>query len=733
MSKKAYIGYDLGDGETIVDLIVIDKQLVTQAIPFQFKNVTMPDSTQCGVAIPTVYAFDDNGGFVFASKVSRFPDKYRNIQANFKRRPTDLTGEISEERKQKIISMSDNGMQISKDEFPELNNESFEQFAESVISFTNNVFCAPNFYDRIKDEISDCESVTFCVGHPTKWNDLDIAVYRAVLSQSVLGDSTFEDKPAEIVLAAESRAAFLYVKNDKNNHLVPADGSSVLLIDIGSSTIDLTVMSPDGINHLYNDGSTYLGARCIDYLIKDWFIQNLDPTMRQGYVELAKLNPTFDNGVLLNCRKAKEDIFSAGGMTSIFVHGLMPVDLDQDTVMDLIKTASVRKAVEKTANLNEREAVMIGEKSWLDCFSQFFREQKRKIDSHGLKIGKIILTGSASKMSFVKDTINDIFQAEILYDFDPARTISKGLALVGPANETSKEFQKDIRKFINEDLPKLIKDKYPLLCSRLSGIIETEVLSIVKTRVSQWRDMKFVTLDDMNNAIEADCSEININRLLENNADFIKALSQWFSSDIGEALKRKLGEICQKYGVKNMSIADLDLFRINDVNIGKVTLNPTETIVGVVSGLLAAVTGIVAGILTPIVVGTVLGIVLPLISETLFILVLEILVAAWPVGDIVIIAIGGIVAARAVLRGTSNIKRELQKKLQAYNLPHFLRNMVKDAKINKKLTEADIKGKIELSLKDNKVFESVKKSIVESLSAQIRQRADSIKFSIESR
>ena len=57
----------------------------------------------------------------------------------------------------------------------------------------------------------NCDSVVFTVGHPTRWNSLDIAIYKAILRRSVLGGDDYEGMKAELIVAAESRAAFLYL------------------------------------------------------------------------------------------------------------------------------------------------------------------------------------------------------------------------------------------------------------------------------------------------------------------------------------------------------------------------------------------------------------------------------------------------------------------------------------------------------------------------------------------
>ncbi len=62
MARKTYVGYDLGDGETITDLVTLEKLEDNKT---NFDNMTMPDTVISGQAMPTVFALDDDGDVIF--------------------------------------------------------------------------------------------------------------------------------------------------------------------------------------------------------------------------------------------------------------------------------------------------------------------------------------------------------------------------------------------------------------------------------------------------------------------------------------------------------------------------------------------------------------------------------------------------------------------------------------------------------------------------------------------
>ena len=175
----------------------------------------------------------------------------------------------------------------------------------------------------------NCDSVVFTVGHPTRWNSLDIAIYKAILRRSVLGGDDYEGMKAELIVAAESRAAFLYLKSQQISvGLKP--GESALLIDIGSSTIDVTAMSVSSKNHEFNYGSNYLGARSIDYMLREFYLSNLKKNSAdwEEYQHLLRNNPSLESALTLACRMAKERVFSgSNGTDRIYFLEYKPVKM----------------------------------------------------------------------------------------------------------------------------------------------------------------------------------------------------------------------------------------------------------------------------------------------------------------------------------------------------------------------------------------------------------------------
>ena len=226
MARKTYIGYDLGDGETITDVVTLEAgQAITKTV---FDDMTMPNTTTPGQAMPTIFAFDENGTVIFSQTITVNPEAVRNIIVNFKRRPSDLLKNTSSKTDPEQINFLETcSSWPSASDWPDGNSSEMQNFKNSVITFTNAIFSDTDYMNRLKSVAQTSDEIVFCVGHPTNWSELDIAIYKLILKSSILGRGTYGGKKSSVILEAESRAAFLYAKDVAAFGRLPK-GSSVL-------------------------------------------------------------------------------------------------------------------------------------------------------------------------------------------------------------------------------------------------------------------------------------------------------------------------------------------------------------------------------------------------------------------------------------------------------------------------------------------------------------------------
>ena len=712
MKNVMYIGYDLGDGETVVEILPPLQQTMNSG-RISMIPIKMPTQNAGGKAIPTAFGIDSEGRLCFWDRILDDADLIQKVFVSFKRRPSDLIGEISHKRSLELIDALNKGKEGALDSCPELQSDQMRHFSQCVISFTNLIFTDPKFLEAVRSNQVNCDSVVFTVGHPTRWNSLDIAIYKAILRRSVLGGDDYEGMKAELIVAAESRAAFLYLKSQQISvGLKP--GESALLIDIGSSTIDVTAMSVSSKNHEFNYGSNYLGARSIDYMLREFYLSNLKKNSAdwEEYQHLLRNNPSLESALTLACRMAKERVFSgSNGTDRIYFLEYKPVKITAADIEQCARNYPIGVILKAYANLPDEQLQDFGTMSWTEAFSDFLTECRHGLAEKKIRVGRVILTGSASQMSFVKELVSRCFSdvPKVLLDTEPSRSISQGLALVGPSNEKSKAFQADLQLLIDQRLPQIIENGIPALGSSLAKVITPKVEQVVSRRLKEWRSGQIATLNDMRDLIKKDCESKAFTDQLTADPAYQKKVQEWLEHNIGGSLAADLKALCTG------TIPNIDPTSITDMVVN---------VVGVIVGIVAVVA-------LPYILAAII-LTIATFSTTLAVWLLFAIQAIPGVGQAILVGIVGWTIFELVRKGMAGAKEKAVEILQSANLPNVVRNLLSDAKIDAKIREMNLAKTVEEAFLKPESKEPIKKALSQALSIQVAKRAEDIKYIIES-
>lgn len=736
MALKTYVGYDLGDGETITDLVKLEVGKSTSKTDFD--DMTMPDTVISGQAMPTVFAYDESGTVIFSQTITADPVAVSNIVINFKRRPSDLMDKhMQEDIALRIDFLEKTSTWPSASVWPAGNTPEMLNFKKSVIAFTNAIFTDQNYAARLKSVASNSDEIVFCVGHPTNWSALDVAIYRLILKDSVLGTGRYQGKKTSIIMEAESRAAYLYARDLKAFGTLP-QGSSVLLIDIGSSTIDLTAMTATANNHQYNSGSNYLGVRSIDFMIRNWYLEKLkqQPAMWTMYQSLLKNNPSIAGALTLSCRRAKEQVYSSpAGIAQIYFGPFPGMKLTAKELDAIIESTPVSTALQEYIKLDNAEAVRMGSRHWKQLFKEFLQDKKAEMAKQNVKVGYIILTGSASRMTFVPQIVREVFNEisadSLKYDMDPSRTISKGLALVGPSDVKSEIFQQDLNYLIDQKLGEIIEANIPALGKSMGTVISGILTPKIKGYIKDWKRGDIRTLNDMNKKIENACSDTNLTNLLANNTSYKQTIENWLKDTVGKDIAVELKKLCDKHGVRGIDVKDLNIMTMPQLSVGSIPLDPLQ-FMNTISTVIALIAGVIsAASITTIM--AVIVVVISLISESLAAALFWALVGMGPVGWAILATVVGVAVAILISDGFESVKDSFKYKVMGWNLPAIARKTMTDEKIDKSLADANLPKQIENAFKDQKLKDELVSKISANLKGQVAKRAEDIKYAIENK
>ncbi|MDZ8183740.1 MAG: Hsp70 family protein [Nostoc sp. ChiSLP02] len=446
------------------------------------------------------------------------------------------------------------------------------------------------YYHQLKEtrQIEGEENSYFYVGCPSGWSTSDREAYQKLLQEAGI---------PLLNVVPESRAAFMQAKEAGKLEYEKLR-SSVLIVDIGSSTTDFTLVKT--LSEVPIDfGSNALGASLIDKAIFERTLANHEESnlLKKVFVEY----PHHQARCELACRKAKEDYFSNEQLYSdpqSFARGFESINEQIYFIPQINKLI-----IEEILN---QPLVELGQKSWLDSFRNSVSEAKQQLEQLTIVPKLVLMTGGASRMKFTQVICEEIFsEPETLLrpDPEPERCIALGLARVGRWDLRASAFKQEVNKLLDsQKLKQLIEKHIPELIKLLieplaDGLLE----NAVRPGVKDWQKNQIRTLADLEasmktraeNWLQSDRSQQIIN----------KQCISWFNNKIQPDLAAETDPICRKFQIPRSSLRFEESIEPTFVNpelrIGDAIL--ADTVALIVNVLIGG--GTIASIITLILTG----------------------------------------------------------------------------------------------------------------------------------
>ncbi|MBD0346267.1 MAG: rod shape-determining protein [Coleofasciculus sp. Co-bin14] len=445
------------------------------------------------------------------------------------------------------------------------------------------------YYRLLKEskQIEGGETSRFFVGCPSGWSVNEREEYQKLLKESGV--------PLLSVIP-ESRAAFMHAKEAGKLDYDKLK-SSVLIVDIGSSTTDFTLVK--SLHEIPVDfGSNALGGSLIDKAI---FAQTVANHEDKALLErVFEQYPHHQARCELACRKAKEDYFSNEVLYThpqTFARGFESIN------EQIYFIPQVNKAIAQ--EILNRPLPELDNKSWIESFREAVSEAKQKLDQQGIVPKLLLMTGGASRMRFTRDICEEMFpepETQVRPDPEPERCIALGLARVGRWDLRAAAFKDEVNKLLDsKKLKDLIKKHVPELIELLAKPLSNALIeNVVKPGMKDWRNNKIRTLADLENSMKERAEEwiksAKARQIVKNQS------VSWFNSKIQPELAQETDPICQRYQIPRSSLRfeeGIDPAVVNpELSIGDAILGDTVSfIVNVVIGS-GTVGSIIALILT---------------------------------------------------------------------------------------------------------------------------------------
>lgn len=516
-----------------------------------------------------------------------------------------------------------------------------EEIDQTVVRFVTGVMEALRQDALVGGIVDDPEQACFIVGCPAGWPREDRERYRRLLMQGGMQN---------VRIASESRAAFENALRRRVAGVEPElIEDSVLVIDIGSSTLDLAYVCDGQEHNVETEGDVKLGGGLMDEMIVQHALKEMpDQTAAERLREYLGRSPDWHSRVMLQAREIKEEYFRDEEMYF-------------DSGAEIIKSIRViggpglnfRLNLRLSPEIVEKELIaqphpLLDHQSFESRLLNTLRMVHHRIKKREPKL--VILTGGPSRMRFFQEMCRDEFRkSRVIVSAEPEFDIARGLAYAGGVDEGAARLLKDIREYVRGSaVEDTVQAGLPELIGDISRALSRGLMNgCVLTAFHAWRDGDLKTLQDFERvATEA----IHAYILSGEGRDVISSACAPWTESLLAKVQEELDEMARRHKVAPGTLREGTLMVSTEAN-GQIDV--AAQIVNVVHVIVTVVTGVVAAMLCGGGGVALLG--------------------TGPVG----LVIGGIVAAAAVILG----KHFVKDAVMSLPIPKLLRKLFPESLI----------------------------------------------------
>lgn len=566
------------------------------------------------------------------------------------------------------------------------------------------------------------DNTLFVIGCPTDWasdkNRQLVTAYEAIIREKAMIPF--------VKVVAESRGALMNAIESGDLHMAELRGRA-LVIDLGSSTADFTLINVSQRHADPFDFGHELGASLIDKMIFRHLL--FQHKRKNELIPLLTASTVHRNRCELACRKAKESWFKANdSVASVFVD-IIPDELEfrgrvNTQLMEVILGSSFEELRDMEAVIGKSFAYL-PQRSWEEELKWQLNQARSASEDVGELPDIVLLTGGASQMSFVEPVCQDVFpKSRIMRGPEPEYAISRGLSYWGRVDIRTQGFSRAIDKFVEDTVRPEVTQNVGAIITAIGERLSSGVVRIIKSEFDDWKTQGYATINDMKAGIDREvksfidtqlpkdveaCIGESIVRMSKSLEEQIKPLEKRY--DIPSGL---LGVSFVSSGLRKVDLR-IDVPRDNDY---------TDGLGDALANLVGSVAGVVTAVVTYIASVQVIGIVYTLvvsISGALAVPLFTILSSnPFTVGFI------GVIATAAFFAG-KNINEYFKEKLPSFDIPGPARALVDSGSIHRKIdaSRSDISAEIGSALAQDKDLRTIFiDKITEAFKNQLSEKAD---------
>ncbi|MGH3611052.1 MAG: Hsp70 family protein [Pseudonocardia sp.] len=410
-------------------------------------------------------------------------------------------------------------------------------------------------------------------GVPSGWGDIILANYRKLLLQAGLED---------VEVVRESRAAMLYARDSGEFSIdTVALFWSVLVVDLGSSTADFTIVT--GLMAKPADVGSRLGAGLIDRAVMQWLLR-CHPRAGELMNWLNSSPETEWARLELVCRWAKEDYFrnEAAPETDEHIFGsgfYRPVAGDGQVIFDVTITREVMADVLAQA--------LIDDNTWPEQLRQDMTAAAAVIDGQP---SLVLMTGGASRMPFARDIARELFGADrVVIGTEPELAIARGLALAGRIGFRASGFRVDVAELLESgQVETMVRTSLPVLGDEIGHVVADGFFAkFVLPAMARFKRGEITTLAALENEIG---QSVKAN-LSDDHPGIRAAVASWQLALCLE-LRQLTDPICDRWWLSRSALS------LDGVSMDGDGVEPAVPVSGQLTGTAGGAAAVVAGVVT---------------------------------------------------------------------------------------------------------------------------------------
>lgn len=416
-------------------------------------------------------------------------------------------------------------------------NKMEEDDKEHYKEFINLVFkaiIANNNFLRFNENNPQDRNFDLCIACPSAWGEDDENGHNSVIEDyKEFFLEALPIKEIKFVIRESDAAFFKFIHLTKQNPNI-----KILVIDLGSSTIDFTYY-PHNENDEYQKGAAN-GASRVERAIQDWCAKT-----QETYKEAKSVIPTLleetDNENInweMSIRhyiKEQKEAF--------YTRKFRRMDLNLPTEVVVGKKLADTEKLKNYLDILYHCKIMpeLLENEILANYRSDLKDDLNKLHDSGVAPEKILLTGGASRMPWIKDLVEDVFQGtEVFCDNNPSYVVSDGIALYAYADSKFHKGLKEMEASIGNELTDDMLIEF--IENVFNEVVNEVQLSPILKICDDFVEGKFTTLRTLHDKIEQHNSNI-----VGNNANRIsKQISNKLYAKLDNMISVKINNIFQE-------------------------------------------------------------------------------------------------------------------------------------------------------------------------------------------